>query len=264
MPGDVPLELLLTGWAAVAAFLAVLWGVQIRTRDAALSDVGWAASLGGLAVFYAAALDVGWAPRRWLVAALAGGWAARLGWHLTVDRVLAGEEDARWARLRERFGDREALGFLAVFQVQALLAVVLSGAYVFAMRVPVPGWRIWDGVGIALVAVSVAGETVADRQLARWRSDPAKRDRTCREGLWRYSRHPNYFFEWIQWWAWPALAVGAPWGWAAIYAPVLVLAFILKVSGIPPTERRALETRGEDYRRYQETTSAFVPWPPAR
>jgi steroid 5-alpha reductase family enzyme len=130
------------------------------------------------------------------------------------------------------------------------------------MGPPTPGFRAWDVLGAAIVLGAVAGETIADRQLARWRADPAHRGRTCRTGLWRWSRHPNYFFEWLHWWAWPILAIGAPWGWAAVYAPILMLAFILGLSGIPATERRALATRGEDYRRYQRTTSAFFPWPP--
>lgn len=197
------------------------------------------------------------------MAGLAGAWSARLALHLLTDRILPPGEDGRWARIRERLGERAAVGFLAVFEAQALLAAILSGAYLLAMRVPEAGWRVQDLLGVALVVVSVAGETLADRQLARWRGDPANRGRTCREGLWRYSRHPNYFFEWIGWWAWPAIAVGTPWGWTAVYAPLLVLVFVLKVSGIPPTERRALESRGEDYRRYQETTPAFFPRPPS-
>lgn len=258
-----PVAALLWGALGAAAFLTALWAVQLRTRDAGISDFGWAASLGGLAVFYAVTLDAGWEPRRWLVASLAGAWSARLAWYLLVDRVLKADEDGRWARLRERFGERAHPAFFGVFQLQALLAVVLSVAYLLAMQAPASGWRGWDALGAVLVVVSVVGETIADRQLARWRADPANRGKTCREGLWRYSRHPNYFFEWIQWWAWPAIAVGAPWGWAALFAPILMFVFIVRISGIPPTERRALESRGEDYRRYQETTSAFVPWPPS-
>ncbi len=263
MSGMGPVPALLWGALGASAFLTVLWAVQLRTRDAGISDFGWAASLGGLAIFYAFTLDAGWEPRRWLVASLAGAWSARLAWYLLGDRVLKGDEDGRWARLRERFGERADLAFFGVFQAQALLAVVLSVAYLLAMRAPASGWRGWDALGAALVVVSVVGETIADRQLACWRGDPTNRGKTCREGLWRYSRHPNYFFEWIQWWAWPAIAVGATWGWAALFAPVLMFVFMVRISGIPPTERRALESRGEDYRRYQETTSAFVPWPPS-
>lgn len=255
-------ELLLSGAIGASLFLVALWLVQLRTRDAGISDFGWAASLGGLAVFYALALDAGWPPRRALVAALAGIWSARLSWHLLVDRVLPAGEDGRWRALRERWGDRAPAGFFGVFLLQALLAVALSGAYLLAMRVPAEGFRPWDFLGALIALGAVLGETVADRQLARWRADPAHRGRTCRAGLWRYSRHPNYFFEWLHWWAWPVIAIGAPWGWAAVYAPLLVLGFILGLSGIPATERRALVTRGEDYRRYQRSTSAFIPWPP--
>jgi steroid 5-alpha reductase family enzyme len=196
------------------------------------------------------------------VAALAGVWSARLAWYLLVDRVLPAGEDGRWQALRDRWGGGAPAGFFLVFQLQALLAVLLSGAYFLAMRVPTPGVRVWDLLGAAIALSAVVGESIADRQLARWRADPAYRSRTCRDGLWRYSRHPNYFFEWLHWWAWPVIAIGAPWGWIAVYAPLLMLVFILKLSGIPATERRALVTRGEDYRRYQRTTSAFIPWPP--
>ena len=257
-----PLEAILQGAAGSGAFLLVLWAIQLRTRDAGISDFGWAASLGGLAVFYAAVLEIGWEPRRWLVALLAAGWSARLAWYILADRVLKGGEDGRWARLRDRLGERAGAKFLFVFLLQALLAVILSGAYLLAMRAPAEGWRLLDGMGVALVVVSVVGETIADRQLARWRADPANEGKTCREGLWRYSRHPNYFFEWVQWWAWPVIAIGAPWGWTALYAPAMMLVFIVWISGIPPTERQALQSRGEDYRRYQRTTSPFVPWPP--
>lgn len=256
------LGFLFAGWLWAAAFLTALWAVQLRTRDAGISDFGWAASLGGLAVAYALTLDAGWPTRRALVAALAGLWSARLSWHLLTDRVLPPGEDGRWRALRERWGGRAPALFFLVFQLQALLAAVLSGAYLLAMGAPTPGFRGWDVLGAAIVIGAVAGETIADRQLARWRADPANRGRTCRTGLWRWSRHPNYFFEWLHWWAWPVLAIGAPWGWVAVYAPILMLAFILWLSGIPATERRALATRGEDYRRYQRTTSAFFPWPP--
>jgi steroid 5-alpha reductase family enzyme len=250
------------GWLGAAALLTVLWAIHLRSRDAGISDFGWAASLGGLAIFYALELEQGWGPRRVLVAALAGVWSARLSAYLLLDRVLPPGEDGRWGALRERWGDGAPIAFFFVFQLQAALAVFLSGAYLLAMRAPESGLRTWDVLGTLIVLGAVAGESIADRQLARWRADPANRGRTCRTGLWRWSRHPNYFFEWLHWWAWPILAVGAPWGWAATYAPLFMLAFILWISGIPATERRALATRGDDYRRYQRTTSAFFPRPP--
>ena len=115
-----------------------------------------------------------------------------------------------------------------------------------------------------LVVVGVVGETVADRQLLAFKRDPANRGRTCRTGLWRTSRHPNYFFEWILWCGFGLLGYAAPWGWTGLAAPLLILCSIVFVTGIPPTEAQALASRGDDYRAYQRTTSAFVPWPPRR
>jgi steroid 5-alpha reductase family enzyme len=110
--------------------------------------------------------------------------------------------------------------------------------------------------------VAFAGESLADRQLSRFRQDPRNRGRVCRDGLWRYSRHPNYFFEWLHWWAYVALAAGSPLWWIAVAGVAMMLLFLTRVTGIPPTEAQALRSRGEAYREYQRTTSAFFPWPP--
>jgi steroid 5-alpha reductase family enzyme len=121
-----------------------------------------------------------------------------------------------------------------------------------------------DLVGMALVVVGVIGETVADRQLLAFKQNPAHRGGTCRAGLWRYSRHPNYFFEWVLWCGFGTVGLAGPLGWLGLAAPFLILLSILFVTGIPPTEAQALASRGEDYRHYQRTTSPFVPWPPRR
>ena len=108
----------------------------------------------------------------------------------------------------------------------------------------------------------IGGESIADAQLARFRSQPASRGKVCEAGLWRYSRHPNYFFEWLHWWAYVMFAIGASHWWIALLlGPVLMLIFLLKITGIPHTEARALESRGQAYRQYQRTTSVSVPWP---
>ena len=105
---------------------------------------------------------------------------------------------------------------------------------------------------------------LADRQLSAFRMNPANRGQVCRQGMWRYSRHPNYFCEWLHWWAYVLLAVGAAGGWLNVLGPVLMLYFLHKVTGIPPTEAQALKNRGEAYREYQRTTSIFFPWPPKK
>jgi steroid 5-alpha reductase family enzyme len=253
-------DLLALSWAMAAVLMAALWLVQRARTDASLVDAGWAAALGMSAILLAAL--VGGPPgRRLLVAALAGGWSLRLALHLYLDRVRGKPEDGRYRKLRAAWGEAAQRNFLLFFQAQALLVAILSVPYVLALTNPSPSPAA-AGLGAGLVLVSVLGETAADRTLAAFRAEPGNRGRTCREGLWRYSRHPNYFFEWLHWWAWAALAWGSPLFAVSLGGPALMLFFLFKVTGIPPTEARALETRGDDYRAYQRTTSVFVPWFP--
>jgi len=254
-------DLLGLSWAMAAGLMFVLWLRQRATKDASLVDAGWAAGLGVSAALLAILVDAP-LPRRLLVASLAGAWSLRLTLHLYLDRVRGKPEDGRYRKLRADWGAAAQRNFLVFFQFQALLVAVLSIPYVLALTCPRGDLGVPDFVGAGLVVVSVLGEWIADRQLAVHRADPARRGLTCRTGLWRYSRHPNYFFEWIQWWAWPAMAWGSPLLPAALGGPALMLFFLFKVTGIPPTEARALLSRGEDYRRYQRTTSVFVPWFP--
>jgi steroid 5-alpha reductase family enzyme len=248
----------------MALAMAGLWARQRATGDASLVDVGWACGVGGMAVL-AAAVGEGHPGRRALVGLLGAAWAGRLALHLLRDRVLqATEEDGRYQRLRTYWGERAQPWFFVFFQAQAffvaLFALPFFGAAANASAFPSP----WDAVALVVFVVSLAGEAVADRQLARFRKDPSRRGEVCRAGLWRYSRHPNYFFEWLHWWSYVALAAGSAGIWLALAGPVVMLLFLFRVTGIPHTEARALESRGEAYRRYQRETSVFVPWFPRK
>jgi steroid 5-alpha reductase family enzyme len=255
------LRLLGFGWAFAAAVMVGLWLLQRRTGNAGVVDVGWAAVTGALAVLYGALGD-GELPRRLLLAVLGAAWGWRLAWHLGRDRVWKQPEEGRYVTLRRQWSPHADRAFFFFYQMQALAAVALSLPFALAAQATAAFPAPSDLAALALVVVGVAGETIADRQLLAFKRDPASRGRTCRAGLWRYSRHPNYFFEWILWCGFGALAFAAPWGWAGLAAPLLILYFVVFVTGIPPTEAQALASRGEDYRAYQRTTSAFVPWPP--
>ena len=258
-----PLPLLLGTWLGGAALMAVLWLVQQRRRDAGIADVGWAAGLALAAVVFAVA-GPGDAARRALMATLAGLWGLRLAWHLLADRVLGSEEDGRYRRMREHWGQRAALNFFPFFQAQALFIALFCVPFLSVAFNARPALTPWDLLAIAVFSVSVVGETAADRQLRRFRRNPANRVKACRDGLWRFSRHPNYFFEWLHWWTYVLLGVGSPW-WADTHlGPVLMLQFLFRLTGIPYTEQQALVTRGSDYREYQRTTSVFIPWFPKR
>jgi len=254
-------ELLAIGGAAVGVVMFVLWLVQLRTGNAAIVDVGWAGGLAGLAVLYAALAD-GLPARRALVAVMGGVWGLRLAWHLLTTRIIGQPEEGRYQHLRQVWQRGLNLKFLLFFEFQALLDVLLSAPFLLAAIDPRPrlSWLEIAAAGLWLVAL--AGERAADRQLERFKRDPANRGRVCAVGLWRYSRHPNYFFEWLIWVSFALLALGSPLGWIGLASPALILYFLLRVTGIPATEAQALRSKGDAYRRYQETTSAFVPWFP--
>ena len=250
------------GWVVMSAAMALLWLIVWR-RNAGYVDVAWSLGTGVLAVAFALTAEGGYHPRRLLVAALACIWAIRLGGYLL--RRVAGEpEDGRYQALRRDWGARAPLYLFVFFQVQAIWAVMFSAPMLIAARNPRPGIVAGDLIGVLIAVVAIVGESLADRQLARFRSDPASRGRVCQVGLWRYSRHPNYFFEWLHWFAYVAIGFAAPWGWLTLAGPVVMYVFITRVTGIPPTEARAIESRGDAYREYQRTTSAFVPWPRER
>ena len=149
-----------------------------------------------------------------------------------------------------------------MFQFQALLIALFSLPFLAVAANPAAHWNPWFIAGIAVWLACVAGEAIADAQLARFRADPANKGKACRAGMWRYSRHPNYFFEWLHWFAYVLLAVGSPISWLAWTGPLVMYAFLRWISGIPFTEAQALRTRGEDYARYQRSTPMLFPWFP--
>ena len=253
--------LFLIGWALVALLQLVLYLRQRRTRDATLVDAGWAFSLAALAVLYAV-LAPGGVEHRVLVAVLVSIQFVRIGW-LVVGRMGHGE-DTRYAELRMRWRERgrEQSSFAVFFQAQAFVAAFLSLPFLLAAFNEHDGFEALEWAGLVVWVVAVGGEAAADAQLKAFKARPESKGRTMREGLWRYSRHPNYFFQWLAWVAYALIALAAPYGWLGLTAPVVMLLLIVFVTGIPPSEEQALCSRGDDYRRYQRETSAFVPLPP--
>jgi steroid 5-alpha reductase family enzyme len=246
----------------LAAVMAVVWAIAVRIRNAGIVDVAWSANFALLAAFYAAVLP-GHPPRRLLIAGMTFVWSARLAGYL-YRRVMGHHpvEDGRYQRLRADWAPNADRRFFWFFQLQGVLNLLLAVPLLVACANPAPVLSPLEWAGALLWVVAVIGESAADRQLDAFRRDPANRGRTCRAGLWRYSRHPNYFFEWLVWVSYFVFALASPWGWSTICCPLLMLYFLFRVTGIPATEAQALRTRGEDYRQYQETTSPFFPWFP--
>jgi steroid 5-alpha reductase family enzyme len=256
-------EQLIIAAAGVSLLMVVLWIVQRVRTDAGWVDVGWTGGLGMIALLFAATGDAP-AVRRWAIGGACALWAFRLGVYLLLNRVVGKQaEDGRYQTLRAHWGERAQFNFFWFFQAQALLAWMFALPVLAAIHVPgASGMWIVHWAGVAVVLIAVVGEAIADAQLARYRANPANKGKTCRDGMWRYSRHPNYFFEWVHWWGYVLASVGSPWFLATLFAPALMLFFLFRVTGIPYTERQALASRGDDYREYQRTTSAFFPWFP--
>jgi steroid 5-alpha reductase family enzyme len=247
------------GWILAAIVMAALWAWHRRIGNAGIVDAGWTLLVAGLAVLYAWSGAGAWT-RRSAIGWMMGSWGARLGVYLLWDRVFGRPEDARYQAMRADWGERADVEFFWFFQKQALAAVFFSLPALFASMNPAPALSPLELIAAALWMVGFAGETAADRQLLRFKRDPVNRGRTCRSGLWRYSRHPNYFFEWLMWLAYGLFASASPWGWIALACPAAMLYFLFYVTGIPPAEAQALRSRGDEYRDYQRTTSVFVPW----
>jgi steroid 5-alpha reductase family enzyme len=250
---------------ALAALLVTFSGLFLiarRVNNYGIVDVAWSYAFGPLALAYAAAA-AGWPPRRWLIAALATVWSARLGTHLA-RRVLGHHpvEDGRYVQLRQDWAGHFAPKMFGFFQLQAGSIVWLGTPFLLPMLNPAPRFHPLEIAGVVLWVIAVGGEALADAQLARFKRSGASRHQVCAVGLWHYSRHPNYFFEWLGWVAYFVFALASPHGWIAIIGPASILFLLLRVSGIPLTEQQSLRSKGDAYRRYQKTTSAFVPWPP--
>lgn len=258
-----PLVLVVMAYLAVAAVMAALWALNLVVRNTSIADVGWCAGLVAVVLWYATQAS-GEVERKALVVILVTVYAGRLGLFILLNRVVGKREDARYRRLREQWGATAGLYLFGYFQLQALAVAAFSLPFLVIIQNPRPPFALNELAGLLIWITAVSGEAAADWQLARFRAKPWNHDRVCQDGWWNYSRHPNYFFEWLHWWAYVVMGIGAP-GWPlTVIGPTGMGWALLKVTGIPLAEQQALQNRGEDYRRYQETTNAFIPWWPKR
>jgi len=257
-PGDVlPLAA-----AAVVALMLALWAVSVRIRDVSIVDPAWGPAfvVVALVAFVAGDGDGG---RRGLLLALTAVWGLRLGAHL-LRRKLGelGEEDKRYAEMRAKRGDGGfALYSLGVvFGFQALLVLIVSVPLQVAAERP-DGLGLLVLPGVALWAVGLFFEAVGDHQLDQFKKDPDNKGKVMDQGLWRYTRHPNYFGDSCVWWGiWlVALTVGGAW-WTFI-GPVVMTLFLTKFSGAGLMEK-TIGSRRKGYDEYVERTSGFIPLPP--
>lgn len=256
-----PWQIIGIAWLTMTLMMSALWYVQYRRHNAGIVDVAWSFGTGFCAVLFALT-SPGDTFRKVLVAVFAGVWGLRLGSTLAV-RVFSEQEDGRYRLLREKWGERVQPLMFGFFQLQAVWAVLFALPMLAASYNTRP-LNALDFLAVGVWLIAVIGESIADQQLASFKRDPANKGKVCKQGLWAWSRHPNYFFEWVHWFAYLILAVGGSLWWLAALGPVVMLIFLTRVTGIPITEARSIKSRGEAYREYQRTVSPFFPWPPKR
>lgn len=252
---------------ALSAIMAGGWYVQKRTGHTGWIDVIWTFGVGAVAC---AGSFAPWVEnqtpgaRQTIVALLIALWSLRLGGHILLRTREVGDDPRYREWIREWGADADRRMFW-LLQVQAAVGLILAVSVALAAHHPQPGLGITDFLGMALLIGALAGEAIADWQLRRFRSNPANRGKICEQGLWSLSRHPNYFFEWLCWFAYPLIAIdvsGAnPLGWTALLAPACMYWILVHVSGIPPLEEHMLRSRGAEFRAVQARTRPFFPFP---
>jgi steroid 5-alpha reductase family enzyme len=252
-------EAILLSVAVASGAMLALWFLSLRLRDASIVDPFW--GTGFVLLAWSAWIPLGGhAPRPLLALALVTVWGLRLSIHLLSRRSGHGE-DFRYRAMREAHGERFWIVSLGtVFALQGGLMVLISTPVVAAVVGPATPLGPLDAVAVGLWLVGFLFESIGDAQLARFRGDPANRGRALDTGLWRYTRHPNYFGDAVQWWAFGllGLAAGAPW---TLVSPLVMTFLLVRVSGAFLLEKTLVETRPA-YRDYVSRTSGFIPWPP--
>ena len=247
--------------------MAGAWAWAMRTGSSGLIDGTWSMVVGAACVTaaFCPPLAQGAISRRVLVAAMALAWSVRLGAYI-FSRTHGAPDDPRYAQLKRDWGEDAPRRLFVFLQAQAAAGATLAFAVFLAGRVPSPNMGPWDALGALVFVLGWFGEALADRQMARFRADPRNRGGICDIGLWGYSRHPNYFCEWLCWVGVALVAADPsfahPWGWLAMLAPAQMYYLLVYVSGAPPLEAHLERSRPEAFARYKARVSLFWPLPP--
>lgn len=251
-------EMFTIGLLCVWVLMFLLWGVYYSKKNASIADIGWATGF-VITAFVYLYLGSGYGPRKFLIFLLVLIWGIRLAWHL-YQRFSIQKEDPRYKTMIQRWEGNINLKVLGLFLLQGFLAAVLSLPFLLISNNPAPYFTACEMFGVLAWGGAILGESMADRQLYLFKQNPVNQGKVCQDGLWAYSRHPNYFFEWLVWVAYFLMAWSAPAGWLALISPVVMLYLLLKVTGVPLAEEQAIKSKGELYRDYQKHTNAFWPW----
>jgi steroid 5-alpha reductase family enzyme len=250
----------LVSFAVCSLIMICVWIWAYRIQNAGVVDIFWAFNFTAIAAVIYFMAD-GYMVRKEVVCLLAGLWSLRLAIYLLI-RVGShlDVEEGRYKQLRKEWGPNPDRTFFIFFQAQAMSNVFLAIPFFIIALNPNLEMSILEYIGAGMWLVSIIGEGLSDYQLKKFKSNPANKGKVCQSGLWNYSRHPNYFFQFMIWVSVLIFALASPYGWISVVCPLTIFYLIWKVTGIPMTEEQSLRTKGDAFREYQRTTSVFVPW----
>ena len=253
------LELSFIGLIVMIFLMTILWILHIPLKNAGIVDIGWGGGLIILSLIYYF-LGPGYELRKLLITLMVIIWGSRLTFHLARRVFSESEEDGRYQNMRARWKGNINIKFLYFFEAQGILNVILSFPFLFVALNKSTEIAFIEWLGVLIWLTGLIGETLADKQLRDFKLDPANKGHVCKIKLWSFSRHPNYFFEFLIWIGYSVTALSSPFGWIGVLSPLIILYLLLNVTGVPATEEQALKTKGQEYKNYMETTSKFIPW----
>lgn len=249
------LESMLYTLAYLFGQMVVVWLLYVKTHNPSIVDVAWSLGLTVAGLMYIS--QQGLTPRLFFISILLIFWSIRLAGYLWFTRIRQGHIDKRYVKLSKTWRIKKSLGFFLNFQLQAIFAFVLSSVFLLASLVSSTDFSPLDYLGCFIVIGGITGETIADLQLQRFKkNNPGQ---VCSQGLWQFSRHPNYFFDWVTWCGFSLFALPADYGYLGLISPLTLLIIFTKITG-PMTEGSSVSARGKAYLDYQQRTSFFFPY----
>lgn len=252
-------EVALIGLGAIMAYMVAIWVLSLVLNNSSIVDIFWGPGFLLAAIAYLLASDDGYATRQIIVTVLVGIWGLRLGGYILYRNWGEGE-DKRYQKMREGSQAWWLRSLFQVFVLQGLIMWAVSASLLASMYNAEPdSLRVTDVLGMVVWGIGFFFEAVGDWQLARFKADPANEGKVMDKGLWRYTRHPNYFGDATLWWGFFIIAAGTTDGWLTVFSPVVMTFMLLRVSGVALLER-SIKKRRPEYEAYVRRTSAFVPW----
>jgi steroid 5-alpha reductase family enzyme len=248
----------------VLGFMTAIWLLSLILRDSSIVDIFWGTGFVVSNWVYFALTPNGFPARKWLISILVTIWGLRLSLYI-LRRNWGKGEDFRYQKWRQEAGAKWWWqSFLKVFFLQGVLMWIISAPLLAAQFSPTPDrLTVLDFVAIVVWAIGFFFEAVGDWQMARFKANPANKGKVLNTGVWRYTRHPNYFGDATQWWAYYLVAAAASGGFWTVFSPIIMTTFLLRVSGVTLLEKTLVQTKPQ-YQEYVESTSAFIPWFPKK